>query len=165
MLFVGGKTPVANPATAILTENKRFPLVWDKLATQLPTWRKILPETRDPRDAPWAGSDDWILKTAFCNTGDTVCMRELVNPSQWRKAARWARWLPGNWIAQRRFTATPIDSPAGPIFPCVGVYVINGKSAGIYGRYAAKPLIDFSAVDVAVLIEDETAPSRRVEAE
>jgi hypothetical protein len=37
----------------------------------------------------------------------------------------------------------------------VGVYTINGCAAGAYGRISEKPLIDFAAVDVAMLIEDE----------
>ncbi len=47
-LFVGGQTPVANPATAILTETKRLPLVMDRMRTSMTTWRALLPETRDP---------------------------------------------------------------------------------------------------------------------
>jgi hypothetical protein len=38
------------------------------------------------------------------------------------------------------------------IFPCLGVYTVNGKAVGIYGRYSPRPLIDYAAVDVAVLI-------------
>src|SRR5262249_17224449 len=55
-LFAGARTPLSNPATAVLTQTKRFPLVWDELRTPLPTWRAHLPETRDPRDAPWGSS-------------------------------------------------------------------------------------------------------------
>ena len=47
-LFVGGQTPVCNPGIAVLTESKRFPLVWDQLSTALPTWRRLLPTTADP---------------------------------------------------------------------------------------------------------------------
>ena len=59
------------------------------------------------------------------------------------------------WVAQRRFEACPIESPAGPIYPCIGVYTVNGCPKGIYGRFSYTPVIDFAAVDVAVLIADD----------
>ena len=75
--FRGGRTPIANPALAVISESKRFPLVWDSLSVQVPAWRALLPETRDPRDAPWSRDEGWLLKTAMCNTGDTVSKREV----------------------------------------------------------------------------------------
>jgi hypothetical protein len=35
------------------------------------------------------------------------------------------------------------------------VYTVNGRFAGIYGRIAPRPFIDFAAVDVAVLVRNE----------
>src|SRR5271157_1311363 len=46
--FRGGRTPVCNPGTALMIESKRFPLVWDRLGLDLPTWRTLLPPTCDP---------------------------------------------------------------------------------------------------------------------
>jgi hypothetical protein len=37
--------PMSNPPSALLTQTKRFPLVWSLLETPLPTWRACLPET------------------------------------------------------------------------------------------------------------------------
>jgi glutathionylspermidine synthase len=156
MLFGDSQTPVYNPGTAALTESKRFPLVWNDLSTPLPTWRSLLPETRDPRHAPWMIDDAWLVKSAMCNTGDTVSIRSQLTPLQWRKIVRDVRWWPSHWIAQRRFSPLPLETPAGPVYPCIGVFTINGRAAGIYGRFSYRPLIDFAAVDVAVLIEEQT---------
>ena len=49
----------------------------------------------------------------------------------------------------------PDSSPAGPIYPCIGIYTVNGCPKGIYGRFSYTPVIDFAAVDVAVLIADD----------
>jgi hypothetical protein len=144
---------VCNPGSGVLTESKRFPLVWDHLRTPLPAWRALLPETRDPRDAPWQRDAGWLVKSALCNTGDDVAVRALLDDRQWARACREARRRPGEWVAQRRFDAVPLDSPAGPVFPCVGVYTIDGVVAGAYTRYAPRPLIDFAAVDVPLLVE------------
>jgi glutathionylspermidine synthase len=151
------RTPIVNSPAAILTESKRLPLVWDRLRTAMPTWRTLLPETRCPRKVPM-NSGRWLLKTAYCNNGDTVSMREMLPASQWRRTSIVARLFPGQWIAQRRFESLPIESPAGSIFPCLGVYTVDGRAAGIYARYAHRPLIDYTAVDLAVLIENREGP-------
>ncbi len=152
--FRDGKTPVANPGLAAITESKRFPLLWERLSTPLTTWRSLLPETREPGHAPWERDDGWLLKTALCNTGDTVCVRELLGEREWSRARRAARWASSGWVAQRRFESVPISTPVGPRHVCLGVYTVNGRAAGVYARLAVKPVIDFAAVDAALLLED-----------
>jgi len=151
----GGQTPVANPGLAAISESKRFPLLWEQLSTPLPAWRALLPETRDPRHAPWEHEDGWLLKTAMCNTGETVTIRELLGTRDWRRTRRAARWFPGGWVAQRRFQSVPVLTPVGPRHVCIGVYTVNGEAAGIYARLAVKPLIDCAAPDAALLLEDD----------
>jgi glutathionylspermidine synthase len=152
--FAGSTTPVANPGVAVLSESKRFPLVWDELRTPMPTWRRLLPESRDPRDAPWRRDDGWLLKTAFCNTGDTVTARDLSTPKQWRAAALSAWLNPTQWVAQRRFEPLSVPSPMGDVYPCIGVYTIDGHAVGAYTRIAPRPVIDYRAIDAALLVHD-----------
>jgi glutathionylspermidine synthase len=153
--FRGGKTPVTSPALAIISESKRFPLLWDALSTKLPTWRALLPETRDPRVAAWQRDESWLLKTALCNTGDTVSIREYMKPSDWLRTQFAVRLFPRQWLAQRRFESVPVTTPVGLRHVCVGVYTVNGTAAGAYCRLSEKPVIDFAAVDVALLLEDD----------
>jgi len=150
-LFAESRTPLSNPATAILTQTKRFPLIWDKLAAPLETWRTRLPETRDPRDAPWHGSDDWIIKPALGRVGEGVAIPGIVGGSEIRAFARQARWWPASWVAQRRFQPMPVSVGGTPMFPCLGVYTLDGRVIGAYGRAAPIPLIDGRAADAAVL--------------
>ena len=153
--FRGGRTPVANPGLAVISESKRFPLVWDRLETPLPTWRRLLPETRDPRETPWRTDDAWLVKSAMSNTGDDVCVRALMTAKDWTRT-RWAVLLrPARWLAQRRFESVAIETPRGLMHACVGVYTIDGRAAGAYARLAPRPLIDFAAVDVALLLEED----------
>jgi len=153
--FRGGQTPVGNPGVAVVTESKRFPLVWDELHTPLPTWRALLPTTCDPRDVNWRKDDSWLLKATMSNTGDEVCIRELMKERDWCRLG-WDAWLrPNHWVAQRRFESEPIETPLGSMHVCLGIYSINGKVAGTYGRLASRPLIDYAAVDVAVLVDNE----------
>jgi glutathionylspermidine synthase len=152
-LFHGGQTPVANPGYAVVLENKRFPLVWDELQTPLPTWRKLLPETRDPREAPWQIDESWLVKTALCNTGDTVSIRSILDEMRWQHVSRQVRRRPVEWVAQRRFQTIPLETPMGMMHPCLGVYTINGRAAGCYARLSRGAVVDFAAVDVALLVE------------
>ena len=147
-----GKTPVLNPLSAIIVESKRFPLAWNQLSTQLPTWRSLLPTTADPRAVSWQ-ADDWLVKPAFGNTGDDVASSAFTPALEWHRTVREVRRRPRDWVAQQRFEITPIDTPTGPRRPCVGVYTIAGRAAGLYGRLSVGPVVDFAAVDCAILIE------------
>ncbi|MCK6447882.1 MAG: glutathionylspermidine synthase family protein [Planctomycetes bacterium] len=151
--FRGSLTPLSNPGSALLVQSKRFPLAWDELATPVPTWRALLPETRSPRAVDWRRDERWLVKPALGRVGDGVGIREAVAPREWRSIERSARWFPGHWVAQRRFQAQPVDIAGESYFPCLGVYVIDGRRAGIYGRIARRPLIDARALDVAVLVQ------------
>ncbi len=149
--FAGAWTPASNPGAALLTQSKRFPLVWDDLRVQLPTWRRLLPETRDPRTVPWRESAEWVLKPALGRVGDGVALRELMRPKAWNRVRRAVGRHPGHWVAQRRFEATPLEVAGERFYPCIGVYTIDDRVAGAYGRVARRPLIDWRAQDAAVL--------------
>jgi len=153
--FRGGRTMVCNPGTALVIESKRFPLVWDRAGLELPTWRQLLPLSRDPLGALGRTSPGWVLKTAFCNTGDSVAFSDGADRPRWRRAAWSARLQPRSWVAQRRFETLSITTPRGAMFPCLGIYTINGRASGIFGRLAHGPLIDYGAAEVAVLVEGE----------
>jgi hypothetical protein len=79
-----------------------------------------------------------------------------VTPAiQYSEIVRAARKRESLWIAQRRFETAPVPTADGDVFPCIGVYTVNGKMAGLYGRAAHTSLIDQDALDVAVLIRRE----------
>jgi glutathionylspermidine synthase len=154
--FGGSETPASNPAYALLTQSKRFPLVWDRLRAGLPTWRRLLPETRDPRDASWRRDDGWVLKPALGRVGDLIGVAGATGDREWEVIRRGARRHPRHWAAQRRFAAVPLQASEGRVYPCLGVYTVDGRAAGAYGRAASRPRIDHLAQDLAVLVETET---------
>lgn len=152
--FRGGRTPVSNPASALLTQSKRFPLIWDDLERDLPTWRRLLPETRDPRGVPRnERGGDWVLKPALGRVGDGIGLAGVTPGRELEKIRRNARWFPSCWAAQRRFEAVPHRAGEQAVYPCVGVYTVDGEVAGAYGRVAGVPLVDHLARDIAVLVE------------
>jgi glutathionylspermidine synthase len=155
-LLGDAETPVINPGYAMLSESKRFPLVWDDLHLEMRTWRLLLPETRDPREVGWRRDAQWLLKTAFCNTGDSVSSPLTMPRRDWFRSAAEATLFPDQWVAQRRFASLAIDTPLGAAYPCIGVYTIGGRAAGIYGRLSRTPIVTYAAADVAVLVEKES---------
>jgi glutathionylspermidine synthase len=164
--FAESATPISNPATALLTQTKRFPLAWDALGIELPTWRALLPETRDPRAVRAEERGDWVVKPALGRVGDGVGIPGVSDAKEWKEIEKSLRRHPGEWAAQRRFEALPMQTEEGPVFPCVGVYTVDGRAAGAYGRVARRALIDARAQDVAVLVaEPERAESSRRHAE
>jgi glutathionylspermidine synthase len=150
--FSGAQTPICNPAYAVLTQSKRFPLVWKHLRSPLPTWRALLPPTCSPDAAADLDGGAWVLKPALGHEGRDIGIRAVSEPDAWRRIIRAARKHPEEWAAQRRFEPLPLPGPEGIMYPCLGVYVIDGQVAGAYGRMSLRPLIDDRSLEGAVLV-------------
>jgi glutathionylspermidine synthase len=151
--FFRARTPAANPPQALLAQSKRWPLYWDELRTPLPAWRRLLPQTVDPRNADWREDQTWVLKPALGRVGDGIGLRGATGAKDWSRIARNASWFPRAWVAQRRFETLPIQTSLGQLYPTLGVYVIDGRASGIYARCAGNALIDYRSHEAAVLVE------------
>ncbi|MBP8911191.1 MAG: glutathionylspermidine synthase family protein [Phycisphaerae bacterium] len=138
-------------------------LVWDRLRTPLPMWKALLPQTRDPREVDWRKGDDWVLKPALGRVGEWIGIRGVTADKEWREIARHAAKYPGFWAAQRRFQAIPVVGGNENLYPCVGVFVVDGKACGLYGRAASVPLIDSYAQEIAVLIGSDVSADRKTQ--
>ncbi len=146
-------TPAVNPPAALISQSKRFPLACRALGLSLPVWDALLPETRDPRELTRTDSPrDWVLKPALGRVGEDIGITGVTPEKSLARIRRAAAKRPHLWAAQRRFSALAWPTADGPRFPCIGVYVIGGHTAGAYGRICAQPLIDSHAQDVAVLV-------------
>jgi hypothetical protein len=121
---------VSNLGLAALSESKRLPLLWNRLRTPMPACGALFPAARDPRDIAWKLDDSWVVKGAYSNTGDDVLMRDEVTSARWRTLRREVRWHPRRWVLQQRFIPVPVAADMGPVFPCIGVYVIDDAAAG-----------------------------------
>ncbi len=153
-LFTEVKTPVINPGFALLAESKRLPLIWDQLSVSIPNWKKLLPECREVGDCDWERSSDWVMKACLANNGDSVYMHSHFSDSEWRNLCSKIKRHPERWVAQRKFDVVPIQTAAGEVFPCIGVYTINGEACGAYVRASRNKIIDYAACDVALLVQD-----------
>src|SRR5262249_25414333 len=123
--FASGQTPVCNPGHAVLSQSKRFPLVWDRLTIPLPAWRSLVPETRSPGEVGEKRAGAWVRKPALGHEGKDIGIDGVTDADAWQRIRRAAAKEPGAWIAQRRFEVLPLSTPDGLLYPCLGVYVID----------------------------------------
>jgi len=144
---------MCNPATAVLTQSKRLPLVWDRLRTPVPTWQSLLPETRDPRDCD-GRNEDWVVKPALGRVGEDVLIPGVTEARQEKGIRKAVVRHHGLWAAQKRFHIAPVIADGAAWYACVGIYTVGGKAAGTYGRVSRTPLIDSSARDVPILVKE-----------
>jgi len=110
----------------------------------------------------WRDDGGWVLKPVLGRVGDLIGVEGATEEREWKTIRRGARWSPRHWVAQRRFAAVPLATPDGGVYPCLGVYTIDGRAAGAYGRAARRPRIDHLAQDVAVLIAQGETNDERI---
>lgn len=153
-LVCDGLTPISNPGSAIFIQDKRFPLTWKELRTPVPTWRELLPESKCPSEMP-NHPEDWVFKPIFGRVGADVAIHGITEPRVCKEVLRDVKRHPNDYVAQRRFKIMPLETDGGRRYVCLGVFTVDGKAAGVYGRIAQEPLIDQDAQDIAVLITRE----------
>ncbi len=154
-------TASCNHPVAMLTQSKRLPLVWDELGVNIPAWKKLLPETKDPKSIKPQDSN-WIYKPALGRVGEGISIKEAITEKERRGIEKAVRWEPGSWVAQRKFTSQPLRDVNGEVFHlCVGVFTVDGKSAGFYGRISPFPRIDDGAKDIPLLVSKGVITSEK----
>jgi glutathionylspermidine synthase len=151
--YFASPLPAGNHPSALLVQSKRLPLIWDRLSADTTRWRELLPETRSPG---WTGlrhSEEWVFKPAFGRVGEGITIHEAMSQKERRRIEATAILSPKHWVMQRRFDSRPLAVADGVRHVCIGVFVVDGKFAGFYGRMSARPRIDQHACDVPVLVE------------
>jgi Glutathionylspermidine synthase len=145
-------TPSCNHPVAIFAQSKRLPLIWDNLGVSIPTWKELLPETKDPKFLKQV-DNQWILKPALGRVGEGISIKEVISAKELKQIEKAAKKEPESWIAQRRFMSSPLITEEKEEYHlCIGVFTVDGKCAGFYGRISPYPRIDANAKDIPVLV-------------
>jgi glutathionylspermidine synthase len=147
--------PSCSHPIAIFAQSKRLPLVWDKLGIDIPTWKELLPITMDPKSIK-NHPGDWIYKPALGRVGEGISIKSVVLKKELIKITKAANKEPKNWVAQQMFYSQPLTTLDNQNFHlCVGVFTVNGKRAGFYGRISPYARIDANAKDIPILVMKE----------
>lgn len=143
-----------NHPIALLTQSKRLPLVWDKLNVDNTTWKTLLPKTIDPKLVKQE-MGDWIYKPALGRVGEAISIKEVIPEKEYQKILKAVKKAPKDWVAQQKFYSQGLSTLENTeMHLCIGVFTVNGKRAGFYGRICPYPRIDANAKDIPILIEE-----------
>jgi hypothetical protein len=151
---------VVNPFGSVLVQNKRaMAFLWERRASLSPAAQAAvaahLPptfrlEAMDPEQLVRQQAA-WVLKSDYGCEGEEVLIGAATTPAIWQEALAEAR--PQRFVVQRFFAAQP-----GPALPDGhaslvnhGVYLVAGRTAGIYARLASAGT-DVTALSAAVEI-------------
>ena len=132
-------------------ENETFTFK-EKNGIKLPTWKKLLPETIEVKQAK--GKEGYIYKPAYGRVGENISIKEACSKEEYQEILKDVHKHPKKYLAQKRFISKPLTTPQGIKYHvCLGSYTIDGKHAGFYARISPKPRIDSDAEDIPVVIE------------
>lgn len=152
-----GRVTVVNPFGAVLPQNKRaMAFMWEHIHRFSPRAQEIIrrhiPVTArletTHEEQLRVQREDWVLKSDYGAEGDEVIVGRQVTDEIWRASLAHAR--PGRWVAQRYFSARPVDE-AGTIVNH-GVYLVAGEASGIYARLQVGST-DERALSAPVLVD------------
>ncbi len=96
--------------------------------------------------------EDWVLKATYSNTGDEVYLGSNMSSCDWSSLLAKATRDKYHWVAQRRFETLSLESVAGPVKPCIGVFVIGGRAAGAYVRLSRTQITDAYALEAPLFL-------------
>lgn len=157
--------PMLNPLTRLITQSKAVFSLWEEAGLVAPDdlafLHEVAPTTyeaaREIQNADFwrdleAQRSQWVLKQNFGRMGDNVVMGSLVTDAQWSTTLAEVRKRPSDWVVQRCFAVAPLEFAAGPQYPAVGAYLINGRFVGYYSRVAPAPFLTHQAIYVPTVI-------------
>jgi len=147
--FVNSQTPSLNHPTALLTQSKRLPIVWDRLGVDVLTWKRLLPETKCA--SALRNDHGWILKPAFGRVGEGINIPGTTSDEEEQAIRQAASDDPSQWVAQKMFESVPVDG----LHLSFGVFVIDGQFAGFFSRGNSKPRMDSDASEMPILVRQQ----------
>ncbi len=153
---------LVNPLSTIISQSKNFFSILDAVGSDLfcdGDWdwvRPFIPHTsafEPEKISAYAGEKDrWVLKPIFGRMGYDVAIGKLLTADNWQKALSAASKKPELYCIQECFDIAPVSFALGGCYPCVGVFVINGRFSGYFTRASLTPLTTYEAMDVATAV-------------
>jgi glutathionylspermidine synthase len=157
---LGPHLPMMNPLYRLVRQSKTMFSLWRDDPGLDPADRELL-DRHIPVTCPFDPTaverlkderERWVIKRAFGRMGDSVTIGGLCSDREWDAAIAEAARTPSEFCIQECFAASPLEFAAGPLYPAIGAFLVNGRFAGYYSRAAARPLITHEALHVATLV-------------
>lgn len=142
---------LSNPLWSLFSQNKYFPVVCEALGIELHWWKKYLPRTQRLLLSDIFKSDE-ILKPSFGRVGEDVGFLSKLRGKKRFNVFLDILFSKGLWVKQRPFSALNLGNEHEPITACVGVYCLDGKVVGSYGRLSNEKFIGITAADCPVFV-------------
>jgi glutathionylspermidine synthase len=158
---LGPRLPTMNPFYRLVRQSKKVFALWGRPGVADDADRELF-ERHAPRTVDLAAEEiprleeereQWVLKEAFGRMGDSVVMGVLETDESWKKSLEEAGKKPGDYAVQELFRVAPMSFEAGPLYPAIGAFLVNGRFAGYYSRAAPRPFLNHEAYHVATLVE------------
>lgn len=135
-------------------ESSKTRVLLDVLPRTLTLGRDLRAELLDDR----AG---WVLKRDFGRVGDQVFVGALLDADGFRGVVDEALAMVASvreiWIAQRFIPQAMIETPWGPRFLTLGVYLLDGQFVGYFARITEVSHVSHDALVVPVFVDEEHA--------
>jgi glutathionylspermidine synthase len=142
---------LSNPLHALFSQNKFFPVACAAANIGAPTWASYLPATAPLRVRDLLKSAQ-MAKPSFGRVGEDIAQIDTLPYSTRVGIAASLLLAKGLWVKQSRFDSLNLGSEAEPLHACIGVYCVDGKVAGCYGRLSPQRIVGMSAADAPVFV-------------
>ncbi len=149
--FARHPATLSNPLHALFSQNKFFPVACAAADVELPTWQRYLPRTAALRIVDLVGSSD-IAKPSFGRVGEGIAAIPRIRMRDRICIAMHVLLSKGTWVRQARFNSINVGSNREPQHVCIGVYCVDGKAVGCYGRISPQEIVGMSAADAPVFV-------------
>ena len=155
-----GGLPMINGFTAMIPQSKKTMAFWHEHvdlfdADEQALIRAYVPRTESFRvaelDRYRRDRSRLVVKRQFGRIGEEVLMGSHCTDEEWADWLGWPASEPEQWIVQERFDNLPIEVDGETIYGCFGPYVVDGRFAGLYNRFARDGFIAYNALVGAVV--------------
>jgi hypothetical protein len=155
-----GHLPMINGFSSLIGQSKKTMAFWHERlnlfnADERDLILRHVPRTEEFRiadlDRYRRDRERLVVKRQFGRIGEEVLMGIHCTDDEWAEWLDWPSSEPQEWIVQDRFENLPLDVDGETIYGCFGPYVVDGRFAGLYNRFARDGFIAFNALIGAVV--------------
>jgi hypothetical protein len=155
-----GRLPMINGFSSLIAQSKKTMALWHERLDRFDAEERDLILRHVPRSEGFRVADldryrrereRLVVKRQFGRIGEEVLMGSHCGDEEWADWLAWPASEPGEWIVQERFDNLPLEVDGETIYGCFGPYVVDGRYAGLYNRFARDGFIAFNALVGAVV--------------